>query len=80
MSSRQRVMTALSHKEPDKVPIDLAATTVSSITYPAYAEFTELPSPDAGFQSHTSPIFTRGPSIPGRISYSITRLTFERYV
>ena len=36
MNSRQRVMTALSHKEPDQVPIDLAATTVSSITYPAY--------------------------------------------
>ena len=41
MNSRQRVMTALSHKEPDKVPIDLAATTVSSITYPAYRNLRE---------------------------------------
>jgi uroporphyrinogen decarboxylase len=36
MKSRQRVLTALNHKEPDQVPIDLAATTVTSITYPSY--------------------------------------------
>lgn len=38
MNSRDRVLTALSHKEPDKVPIDLAATTVTSISGPAYEE------------------------------------------
>lgn len=38
MNSRERVMAALSHKESDYVPIDLAATTVSSITYPAYKD------------------------------------------
>jgi uroporphyrinogen decarboxylase len=36
MNSRQRVMLALDHQEPDKVPTDLGATTVSSITCLAY--------------------------------------------
>lgn len=36
MNSRERVVMALNHKEPDRVPIDLASTTVTSITYPAY--------------------------------------------
>jgi uroporphyrinogen decarboxylase len=38
MNPRERVLMALNHKEPDQVPIDLAATTVSSITFPAYQE------------------------------------------
>jgi uroporphyrinogen decarboxylase len=29
-------MTALNYMEPDKVPIDLASTTITSLTYPAY--------------------------------------------
>jgi uroporphyrinogen decarboxylase len=36
MKSRQRVMQSLNHKEPDRVPIDLGATIVSSITKKAY--------------------------------------------
>ncbi len=36
MNSRERVVTALNQEEPDKVPIDFAATTVTSITCPAY--------------------------------------------
>lgn len=36
MTSRQRVLAALKHREPDKTPIDVASTTVSSITIPAY--------------------------------------------
>lgn len=36
MNSRESVLTALSHKEPDKVPIDLGGTNVSSIEYVAY--------------------------------------------
>jgi uroporphyrinogen decarboxylase len=36
MNSRERVVAALNHKEPDKVPIDLGSTTVTSITYIAY--------------------------------------------
>ncbi|NQT48608.1 MAG: hypothetical protein HQ578_06495 [Chloroflexi bacterium] len=36
MNSRERVLMALDHKEPDKVPIDLASTSVTSITYIAY--------------------------------------------
>lgn len=38
MESRQRVMMALNHQEPDRVPIDLGATIVSSITKAAYIE------------------------------------------
>ena len=37
MKSRDRVLTALSHQEPDRVPIDLGGSAVSSIGIPAYA-------------------------------------------
>ena len=36
MSHRERVLTALSHEEPDRVPIDLGATYASSISRKAY--------------------------------------------
>ena len=36
MNSRERVMLALDHKEPDRIPIDLGATIVSSITRSPY--------------------------------------------
>lgn len=42
MHPRERVMTALNHREPDKIPIDLASTTVTSITYPAYEKLRGL--------------------------------------
>ena len=32
MNSRQRVITALNHQEPDRIPIDLGGTIVSSIS------------------------------------------------
>jgi uroporphyrinogen decarboxylase len=38
LSHRQRVMQALNHKEPDRVPIDLGATIVSSIVKKAYID------------------------------------------
>jgi uroporphyrinogen decarboxylase len=38
MNSRARVKQALCHKEPDRVPIDLGGTIVSSICKPAYLE------------------------------------------
>jgi uroporphyrinogen decarboxylase len=36
MKPRERVMLALDHKEPDRIPIDLGATIVSSITRSSY--------------------------------------------
>jgi uroporphyrinogen decarboxylase len=36
MTSRQRLMTALDHREPDKVPIDLNGTLVTALTRTAY--------------------------------------------
>ena len=36
MNSRERVLTALAHEEPDRVPVDFGGTTCSSITLPAY--------------------------------------------
>lgn len=36
MKSRERVLAALNHKEPDRIPIDLGSTIVSSITKKAY--------------------------------------------
>lgn len=38
MNSRARVMQSLNHKEPDRVPIDLGATIVTSIVRKAYIE------------------------------------------
>lgn len=37
MKSRERVQTALDHQEPDRVPIDLGGTVVSSIAISTYA-------------------------------------------
>ena len=36
MNSRERVQTALSHNEPDRIPYDLGGTTVTAITKNAY--------------------------------------------
>jgi uroporphyrinogen decarboxylase len=38
MDHRQRVLQALNHQEPDRIPIDLGATIVSSITKSAYID------------------------------------------
>ncbi len=38
MNSRERVMQTLNHQEPDRVPIDLGATIVSSIVKKAYID------------------------------------------
>ena len=46
MNSRERVQTALAHQEPDRVPIDLGGTVVTSISKVTYAEvrqFLKLP-------------------------------------
>ena len=42
MNSRERVLTALAHQEPDRVPIDLGGTAVSSIAIPTYASLRKL--------------------------------------
>ncbi len=38
MKSRERVIQSLNHQEPDRVPIDLGATIVSSIVKKTYIE------------------------------------------
>ena len=38
MNARERVLTALNHQEPDRVPIDFAGTGVTTICYQAYDE------------------------------------------
>ncbi len=38
MNSRERVLLALAHQEPDRVPIDFAGTGVTSICYGAYRD------------------------------------------
>jgi len=42
MKSRERVMHALNHKEPDRIPIDLGATIVSSIVKKTYIELKQF--------------------------------------
>lgn len=49
MTPRERVAAALAHKEPDRIPIDLGSTLVSSITKAAYVPLREhlgLPAED----------------------------------
>ena len=36
MNSRERVLTALNHKEPDRVPFDMGGTIVTGIHHKAY--------------------------------------------
>jgi uroporphyrinogen decarboxylase len=46
MNSRERVLTALDHHEPDRIPIDLGGTVVSSIALSTYSDlrrFLNLP-------------------------------------
>ena len=37
MNSRERVITALNHEEPDRVPTDLGGTVISTIAISTYA-------------------------------------------
>jgi uroporphyrinogen decarboxylase len=51
MNSRERVLLALDHQEPDRVPVDLGGTVVSSIALSTYAElrdFLNLPCREPG--------------------------------
>ena len=41
MNSRERIITTLNHKEPDKVPIDLNGTNCTSLTKVAYNSLRE---------------------------------------
>ena len=41
MTSRERVLAAINHKEPDRVPIDLGATPSSGISAIAHARLIE---------------------------------------
>jgi uroporphyrinogen decarboxylase len=42
MNSRERIQTTLNHKEPDRIPYDLAGTTVTAITKNAYLRAMQL--------------------------------------
>ena len=48
MTSRERVRTALDHREPDRVPVDLGGSIVTSITKAAYVPLMEHLGLDAG--------------------------------
>jgi len=41
MKGRERILTSLDHREPDKIPFDLAGTTWTGITKTAYLNLTE---------------------------------------
>ena len=42
MTSRERVRKALNHEEPDRIPVDLGGSIVSSITKNAYTDLRNL--------------------------------------
>ena len=48
MNSRERVITTLEHKEPDRIPLDLGSTFVTGITKGAYAKLTSALAEDGG--------------------------------
>jgi uroporphyrinogen decarboxylase len=48
MNSRERLLTALQHREPDRVPIDLGGTDVTSICRGAYVDLMSYLGRDAG--------------------------------
>jgi uroporphyrinogen decarboxylase len=51
MNSRERVLTALNHQEPDRVPFDLGGTVVTGIQAKAYARLRQhLGLPDRGIK------------------------------
>ena len=56
MNSRERLLTALDHKEPDRVPIDFSGTTVSGICWLAYDDVRER----VGLPRHDRSIFDLG--------------------
>jgi len=41
MTGRERVLTALAHREPDRIPIDFGSTWITTITIPAYERLKE---------------------------------------
>ncbi len=42
MTPRERVLTALNHREPDRVPLDLNGTLCTALTRVAYANLREM--------------------------------------
>lgn len=63
MTSRERVLAALNHDEPDTIPLDLGSTSVTSLTLPAYMRLREY----VGLAPDEPEIFDRaqGLVIPG---------------
>ena len=43
MTSRERLLAAIGHKEPDRIPVDLGATPSSGISAIAYARLKKHP-------------------------------------
>jgi uroporphyrinogen decarboxylase len=61
MTSRQRVLAALSHTQPDRVPIDLGSTIVTGISMIAYnrlKHFLKLDLPDAEYFEESARLAT----------------------
>jgi len=50
MNSKERVQNAMNHQEPDRVPYDLASTTVTAITKNAYKSAMRFKNLSAGYQ------------------------------
>ncbi len=56
LTHRERVLTALNHNEPDRVPMDFGGTTVSNIVVPAYDNLKRY----LGLNYDTKPVATWG--------------------
>ena len=55
MNSRQRILTALDHKEPDRVPFDLGSCQVSGIHVVAYKNLRKALASQFGVSSNSVP-------------------------
>ena len=79
MNSRQRVLTALSHAEPDQVPVDLGGTensTIARIAYLNLRDYLGLPAEPQPYVINriSSVLFAADPPPPARVALKAARL------
>jgi uroporphyrinogen decarboxylase len=87
MNSRERVLAALDHKEPDRIPFDLGGTTVTGIhvtAYKALRGYLGMPSVDVGVDDLVEQLATIDADMAERLGTDCRRLsagapsTYER--
>lgn len=74
MNSRERVVTTLNHKEPDRIPLDIGGTIVSSITSKAYMnlrDYLGMPKEDVKIFDHVQRLPYIDPELTKRLEIDV---------